>query len=88
MAAKNIHRSTAVMASPYVPMLFMGEEYGETAPFFFFEDFADAILRVLDQPERWAGMGVSARRLAEARLNWRDLAAELETFLQRILAAG
>ena len=32
---------TAVMASPYVPLLFMGEEYGETAPFFFFEDFTD-----------------------------------------------
>jgi maltooligosyltrehalose trehalohydrolase len=32
---------TAVMASPYVPMLFMGEEYGETAPFLFFEDFGD-----------------------------------------------
>ncbi|CAD5366256.1 Malto-oligosyltrehalose trehalohydrolase [Rubrivivax sp. A210] len=32
---------TAVMASPFVPMLFMGEEYGETAPFLFFEDFSD-----------------------------------------------
>jgi len=32
---------TAVMASPFVPMLFMGEEYGETAPFLFFEDFGD-----------------------------------------------
>ena len=35
---------TAVMASPFVPMLFMGEEYGETAPFLFFEDFADPTL--------------------------------------------
>ncbi len=34
----------AVMASPYVPMLFMGEEYGETAPFLFFEDFGDPAL--------------------------------------------
>lgn len=32
---------TAVMASPFVPMLFMGDEYGETAPFHFFEDFGD-----------------------------------------------
>jgi maltooligosyltrehalose trehalohydrolase len=32
---------TAIMASPFVPMLFMGEEYGETAPFLFFEDFGD-----------------------------------------------
>lgn len=35
---------TAIMASPYVPMLFMGEEYGETAPFLFFEDFGDESL--------------------------------------------
>ncbi len=32
---------TAVMASPFVPMLFMGEEYGEQAPFLFFEDFSE-----------------------------------------------
>ena len=31
----------AVLATPYVPMLFQGEEYGETAPFLFFEDFGD-----------------------------------------------
>ncbi len=35
---------TAVMASPFVPMLFMGEEYGETAPFLFFVDFSDPAL--------------------------------------------
>jgi maltooligosyltrehalose trehalohydrolase len=35
---------TAVMASPFVPMLFMGEEYGETAPFLFFEDFSDPLI--------------------------------------------
>ncbi len=33
---------TCMMASPFVPMLFMGEEYGEVAPFLFFEDFSDA----------------------------------------------
>lgn len=41
---KALLASIAVMASPYVPMLFMGEEYGETAPFLFFEDFGDAAL--------------------------------------------
>jgi maltooligosyltrehalose trehalohydrolase len=30
-----------VLLSPYVPLLFMGEEYGETAPFLFFTDFQD-----------------------------------------------
>jgi maltooligosyltrehalose trehalohydrolase len=33
---------TAMFASPFVPMLFMGDEYGETTPFLFFEDFSDA----------------------------------------------
>src|ERR1700674_5619741 len=35
---------TAVMASPYVPMLFMGEEYGEQAPFPFFEHFSEQVI--------------------------------------------
>ncbi|WP_164963812.1 malto-oligosyltrehalose trehalohydrolase [Rubrivivax sp. JA1026] len=33
--------AVAMFASPFVPMLFMGEEWGETAPFLFFEDFGD-----------------------------------------------
>ncbi|NOZ68983.1 MAG: malto-oligosyltrehalose trehalohydrolase [Deferribacteres bacterium] len=31
----------AVILSPYVPLLFMGEEYGETAPFLFFTSHSD-----------------------------------------------
>lgn len=30
-----------VLLSPYVPLLFMGEEYGEVAPFYFFTDLSD-----------------------------------------------
>jgi maltooligosyltrehalose trehalohydrolase len=30
-----------VLLSPYVPLLFMGEEYGETAPFFYFVSHSD-----------------------------------------------
>lgn len=33
-----------VLLSPYVPLLFMGEEYGETAPFLYFIDHGDASL--------------------------------------------
>ena len=33
-----------VLLSPYVPLLFMGEEYGETEPFLYFTDHADAAL--------------------------------------------
>jgi maltooligosyltrehalose trehalohydrolase len=37
--------AAAVLLSPYVPLLFMGEEYGETAPFRYFTDFSDPALR-------------------------------------------
>ncbi|HEY4206054.1 MAG TPA: alpha-amylase family glycosyl hydrolase, partial [Puia sp.] len=33
--------AATVLLSPYVPMLFMGEEYGETNPFQFFTDHSD-----------------------------------------------
>lgn len=29
----------ALLLSPHIPLLFMGEEYGETNPFLFFTDF-------------------------------------------------
>jgi maltooligosyltrehalose trehalohydrolase len=32
----------AVLLSPYIPLLFMGEEYGETAPFQYFMSHSDA----------------------------------------------
>lgn len=35
-----------VLTAPFVPMLFMGEEYGETAPFLYFVDHAGARLMV------------------------------------------
>lgn len=34
--------AAVVLLSPYIPMLFMGEEYGEQAPFFFFSDYQEA----------------------------------------------
>jgi maltooligosyltrehalose trehalohydrolase len=33
--------AAALLLAPYIPMLFMGEEYGETAPFFYFVDHQD-----------------------------------------------
>src|SRR5690606_4762502 len=33
--------AAALLLAPYVPMLFMGEEYGEDTPFFYFVDHAD-----------------------------------------------
>jgi maltooligosyltrehalose trehalohydrolase len=37
--------AVAMLFSPYVPLLFMGEEYAERTPFLFFTDFGDADLR-------------------------------------------
>jgi maltooligosyltrehalose trehalohydrolase len=34
----------AVLLAPYIPLLFMGEEYGETAPFLYFVSHGDAAL--------------------------------------------
>jgi maltooligosyltrehalose trehalohydrolase len=33
--------AAALLVAPYVPLLFMGEEYGEPAPFQYFTDFGD-----------------------------------------------
>ncbi len=33
--------SAVVMCSPFIPMIFMGQEYGESAPFLFFTSFDD-----------------------------------------------
>ncbi len=34
--------AATVLLSPYIPLLFMGEEYGETAPFLYFVSHSDA----------------------------------------------
>jgi len=47
--------------SPFIPLLFMGEEYGETAPFQYFVDHSDAAL--IEQVRR-------GRRKDFARFNW------------------
>jgi maltooligosyltrehalose trehalohydrolase len=36
--------AAAVILSPFLPLLFMGEEYGETAPFLYFTNHADQAL--------------------------------------------
>jgi maltooligosyltrehalose trehalohydrolase len=36
--------AAALLCAPYLPLLFMGEEYGETAPFCFFTSFGDPAL--------------------------------------------
>ncbi|MGC2193660.1 MAG: malto-oligosyltrehalose trehalohydrolase [Terriglobales bacterium] len=72
----------AVMLSPYLPLLFMGEEYGETAPFLYFTSHADPQL----------AQAVREGRRAEFRAFYRegnlpDPQAEA-TFLQSRLDHG
>ena len=47
-----------VLLAPFVPLLFMGEEYGETAPFLYFTDHADAELN----EARARGSGAASSR--------------------------
>lgn len=72
-----------VLLSPYVPLLFMGEEYGETAPFLYFVSHGD--------PDLVAAVR-AGRRQEFARFAWRgdvpDPQAE-ETFLRsKLTPAG
>jgi maltooligosyltrehalose trehalohydrolase len=50
-----------VLLSPFTPMLFMGEEYGETAPFLFFVDTDDAA---------FAAAIREGRRMEFSRFGW------------------
>jgi maltooligosyltrehalose trehalohydrolase len=73
----------AVLLSPFVPLLFMGEEYGETAPFLYFISHSDpdlvAAVRQSKQQE-FDELGVeaesydpqAAETLARCRLNWQQ----------------
>ena len=71
----------AVALAPFVPLLFMGEEYGETAPFLYFVSpndpaLAEAILR--GRREEWASLGgaqggpepASPAAFEGSKLNW------------------
>jgi maltooligosyltrehalose trehalohydrolase len=73
--------ASAVLLSPYIPLLFMGEEYGETAPFLYFTDFGDLALRAAVSRGRreelaafaWAGEVPDPQdpeTFARSKLNW------------------
>ncbi|HEV2440056.1 MAG TPA: malto-oligosyltrehalose trehalohydrolase [bacterium] len=71
-----------VLLSPFVPLLFMGEEYGETAPFLYFTDHGDPALaeavrrgRRAEYPEAEAPDPQSPETFERSRLS-RGLARE------------
>lgn len=61
--------TAAVLLAPQTPMLFMGEEYGETAPFQYFVDHSDA---ELNQAIR------EGRRKEFAAFGWREVPDPLD----------
>lgn len=52
--------AVAVLLSPFVPLLFMGEEYGEQAPFPYFVDHGETGLLAAVRDGRWAEVGQGA----------------------------
>jgi len=78
--------TAAVLLSPFTPMLFMGEEYGETAPFPFFVDHADpALVEAVRRGRRaeYAAFGVEEvpdpadpATFEAARIDWSGRATE------------
>ena len=73
--------AAAVLLSPYVPLLFMGQEYGEPAPFLYFTDHGDPALRAAvsgARREEFAAFGWSGEvpdpqdpeTFARSRLHW------------------
>jgi maltooligosyltrehalose trehalohydrolase len=72
------------LCSPFLPLLFMGEEYGETAPFFYFTSFEDIVLgnAVREGRKRELGSHYSESEFADpqalrtferCRLDWSKL---------------
>jgi maltooligosyltrehalose trehalohydrolase len=71
-----------VLLSPYIPLLFMGEEYGETAPFLYFIEHGDKELveavrsgrrrefEALGLPASAASDPQAEETFARARLDW------------------
>jgi phosphatidylinositol alpha-1,6-mannosyltransferase len=52
------------------------------------EDAADAISRLLAQPELRATMSVAARKAVETHYNWERVAVETRNFVRNCIAAG
>ncbi len=73
--------ASAVMLAPYIPLLFMGEEFGEQGPFLFFTDFGDPALRAAvsrGRREEFAAFGWTGEvpdpqdpsSFTRSKLNW------------------
>ncbi|HEV3339425.1 MAG TPA: malto-oligosyltrehalose trehalohydrolase [Pirellulales bacterium] len=90
-----------VLASPFIPMLFQGEEWGATAPFQFFTDFDDPQLaqavregRAREFASFWSPEEIpdpqDPATFERSKLNWQELGAaphaELLDWHKRLIA--
>ena len=84
--------AAAVVLSPFVPMLFMGEEYGETAPFQYFtshsdEDLIEAVRRGrLEEFDDFEWVGEAPDPHAEATFQRSKLTWTGDDSLRRLYA--
>ncbi|MFL6248417.1 MAG: malto-oligosyltrehalose trehalohydrolase [Thermoanaerobaculia bacterium] len=92
--------AAATILAPFVPMLFMGEEYGETAPFQYFTSHSDeALIEAVRQGRReefddfdWQGEPPDPHdeeTFRRSKLNWslleREEHASMREFYRRLL---
>ncbi len=90
--------AAAVVLSPFIPMLFMGEEYGAKVPFLYFTSHSDAdLIEAVRQGRReefddflWEGEAPDPHDEAtftRSRLNWSLLARDEHASLRRLYRA-
>jgi maltooligosyltrehalose trehalohydrolase len=80
-----------LILAPFLPLLFMGEEYGETAPFHFFTDYGDPVLaeavfkgrkkEISAEGENWAPDPQDAATFFMSHLNQRLSGCERNSIL-------
>ena len=84
-----------VLLSPYLPMLFMGEEYGDTAPFLYFTDHGDpALIEAVREGRKREFMEIehhgdapdaqSEETFVRSRLQWEERSREPGASLLRL----
>jgi maltooligosyltrehalose trehalohydrolase len=89
--------AAAVVLSPFLPMLFMGEEYGEKAPFQYFTSHSDAELIEAVRRGRleefddfeWSGEPPdphAEETFARSKLNWSRIVHDEHASLRRLYA--
>lgn len=89
--------AAAVLLSPYIPLIFMGEEYGEKAPFYFFSDYKDPEITSHLKESRLKQFAAfewdkepndsqAEETFIRSKLNWKDRDNELLDWYKQLIA--